>query len=133
MILKGKTEMMKVFILWLIEVIIEFSMFHLWWVKVYTCERKSNVTKRRLIKDSCAFFRYLCHQKRSDETVEDKRRLSLYFLKGLIIIVIGMLVIPLVFAFAFAKAGIILQIMFLLCFLSVPYNVLKKLAYCYRN
>lgn len=117
---------MKIFILWLIELIIEFSMFHLWWVKVYMYERKSNMTKIKLIKDSCDFFRYLCHQKRSDETEKDKRRISLYFIEGLIIIVMGMGVIPFVFAFVFARAGVILQIIFILFFSGVQYDVLKK-------
>ena len=117
---------MKIFIFWLIEVIIECGMFHLWWVKVYMCERKSNMTKRKLTKDSCAFLSYLCHQKRSDEFEEDKRRLLLYFLKGLILIVVGMGVIPLAFAFVFANEGLILQLIILICFFCVPYKVLEN-------
>lgn len=118
--------MMKILIIWLIEVIIELGMFYLWWVKIYMYERKSNVTIGKLIKDSLAFFRYLCYQKNSDEAMEDKRRILAYFLKAFILSIMVLLIIPGVFAFAFAKAGIILQIMFLLFFSGVSYDVIKE-------
>ena len=124
--------MMKILILWLIEVIIELGMFYLWWVKVYMYERKCNVTIGKLIKDSLAFFRYLNYQKSSDKAMEDKRRILAYFLKALILFVMVILVIPGMLAFAFAKAGIILQIMFLLSFSGVLFDVIKKRAVARR-
>lgn len=118
--------MMKILILWLIEVIIELGIFHLWWVNIYMYERKCNVTIGKLIKDSLAFFRYLSYQKSSDKAMEDKRRILAYFLKAFILSIMVLLIIPGVFAFAFSKAGIILQIIFLLFFSGVSYDVIKK-------